>query len=62
MNVEEPNSTNVTSEPPSQNEESQDQSKVEQPISTEPATTVNVKTTDANVNNEKGILNMQVVV
>ena len=62
MNVEEPNSTNVTSEPPSQNEESQDQSNVEQPISTVPATTVNVKTTDANVNNEKGILNMQVVV
>lgn len=53
MNTEEPNSINVTSEPPSQNEDSQDQSKVEQPISTPPATPVNVNTTDANVINEK---------
>jgi hypothetical protein len=61
MNTEEPNSINVTSEPPSQNEDSQDQSKVEQPIPTPPATPVNVNTTDANVINEKGMLIMQAV-
>ena len=60
MNTEEPNSTNVTSEPPSQNEESQEQSKVEHPISTAPATTVNLNTTDANVISDKGILIMPV--
>ena len=54
MNTEEPNSIIATSEPHSQNEESQDQSKVEQPNSNPPATAVNVNTTDANVINDKG--------